>query len=136
MLERFSISMDAALLKAFDRYLTARSYPTRSEGVRDLVRSALVNEAWESNQEVVGVITLVFDHHQRHLLDRMTEIQHRAHHAIVSTTHIHLNHHDCLEVIIVREKAGAVRKLAGQLIALKGVKNGNLSLSSTGDHLP
>ncbi len=135
MLERFSVSIDETLLGQFDRYIKGRSYGNRSEAVRDLIRKALIHEEWEADKEVVGVITLVYDHHQRLLQDKLTEIQHAFHHDVISTTHIHLNHDDCLEVIIVRSKASRVRSLADQLIALRGVKDGNLSMSSAGAHL-
>lgn len=135
MLERFSVSLDDKLLAQFDAYIADRKYENRSEAVRDLIRRALVQQDWEANKHVVGVISLVYDHHQRQLQDRLTEIQHEYHHDVVSTTHIHLSHDDCLEVIIVRGKASRVRALADQLIALRGVKDGALNMSSTGEHL-
>lgn len=135
MLERFSVSLEDQLLKQFDRFISDHQYVNRSEAVRDLIRKALVKEDWEADREVVGVISLVYDHHQRQLQDKLTEIQHAFHHDVVSTTHIHLNHDDCLEVIIVRGKASRVRKLADQLIALRGVKDGALNMSGAGPHL-
>ena len=135
MLERFSVSLEDKLLKQFDRYIGARKYVNRSEAVRDLIRKALVKEDWEANRDVVGVITLVYDHHQRQLQDKLTEIQHAFHQDVVSTTHIHLNHDDCLEVTIVRGKASRVQSLADQLIAIRGVKDGSLSMSGAGPHL-
>lgn len=135
MLGRFSVSLEDTLLGRFDRYIAARKYVNRSEAVRDLIRKALVAEAWKADKEVVGVISLVYDHHQRLLQDKLTEIQHAYHHDVVSTTHIHLNHDDCLEVIIVRGKASRVRGLADQLIALRGVKDGALNMSGAGPHL-
>ncbi len=135
MLERFSVSLDNKLLAQFDSFLTKHKYSNRSEAVRDLIRKALVREEWEANRDVVGVISLVFDHHQRQLQERLTNIQHDFHHDIISTTHIHLNHDDCLEVIIVRSKAARVQLLADQLIAVRGVKDGSLSMSAAGPHL-
>lgn len=135
MLERLSISLDDKLLARFDRYIADRKYVNRSEAVRDLIRKALVHEDWEAGREVVGVISLVYDHHQRQLQDKLTEIQHDFHHDVVSTTHIHLNHDDCLEVIIARGKASRVKSLAERLIALRGVKDGSLNMSSAGRHL-
>lgn len=135
MLERFSVSLEAGLLKQFDRFLKDRKYVNRSEAVRDLIRKALVQEKWEVDREVVGVISLVYNHHQRQLQDRLTEIQHKHHHDVVSTTHIHLNHSDCLEVIIIRGKASRARALADQLIAQRGVKDGSLNMSAAGPHL-
>jgi len=135
MLERFSVSLEDKLLGQFDRYIADHQYQNRSEAVRDLIRKVLVHEEWKADKEVVGVISLVYDHHQRQLQDKLTEIQHEFHHDVVSTTHIHLTHDDCLEVIIVRGKASRVRGLADQLIALRGVKDGALNMSSTGAHL-
>jgi CopG family nickel-responsive transcriptional regulator len=135
MLGRFSVSLEDKLLGQFDRYLAARKYVNRSEAVRDLIRKALVHEEWKADKEVVGVISIVYDHHQRLLQDKLTEIQHEYHHDVVSTTHIHLNHDDCLEVIIARGKASRVKSLAERLIAIRGVKDGALSMSSTGAHL-
>lgn len=134
MLERFSISIDDDLIGRFDRFIKQKKYRNRSEAIRDLIRKAMVQQQWESNQEVVGVITLVFNHHQRQLQDKMTELQHEHHHTVVSTTHIHLGKHDCLEVIIARGRASRVQSLAESLIALRGVTDGSLSMSSAGEH--
>lgn len=131
-MERFSISMESELLKLFDRHLNEHGYSNRSEAVRDLVRKALIDEEWQTNEEVIGVITLVFDHHQRQLQDRLTEIQHDHHEMIISSTHVHLDHHNCLEVIIVKGKAGTVRTLADSLKATRGVKSSELAAASTG----
>lgn len=131
-MERFSISMDDDLLHKFDRHLENHGYSNRSEAVRDLVRKALIDEEWQAGEEVVGVITLVFDHHQRQLLDKLTDLQHDHHDLIISSTHVHLDHHNCLEVIIVKGEAGSVRKLADQLKATRGVKSSEMTSSSTG----
>jgi CopG family transcriptional regulator, nickel-responsive regulator len=135
MLERFSISLEQDLLKKFDRRLRSRKYASRSESIRDLIRKSLVEEEWDADEEVVGVVTLVYDHHQRRLQDRITEVQHDFHQFVVSTTHIHLDHDNCLEVIIARGNAGRIKTLADSLIALRGVKNGELSTASTGKHI-
>ena len=135
MLKRFSISLDEDLLADFDSYIGRRKYSNRSEAIRDLIRKAFVKDEWEADKEVIGVITLVYDHHQNQLQERITELQHDFHHQITSTTHVHMDHHNCLEVIIVRGKAKQVQELAERLIALRGVKNGHLAMSSTGDQL-
>jgi CopG family nickel-responsive transcriptional regulator len=127
--------MDEQLLAQFDEYLGRRGYSNRSEAVRDLIRKVLVNEEWEQDSEVVGVVTLVYNHHQPQLQEKITELQHEYHHQITSTTHVHMDHHNCLEVTIVKGRASQVRELAEKLIALRGVKNGNLTMSSTGGHL-
>ncbi len=135
MLIRFSVSMDEKLLTQFDDYIGQRGYSNRSEAVRDLIRKVLVNEEWEQDSEVVGVVTLVYNHHQPQLQEKITELQHEYHHQITSTTHVHMDHHNCLEVTIVKGRASQVRELAEKLMALRGVKNGNLTMSSTGGHL-
>lgn len=135
MLKRFSISLEEELLASFDNYIDHRGYSNRSEAIRDLIRKTLVTEEWEKDSEVVGVVTLVFNHHKSQLQEKITEIQHDYHHLITSTTHVHMDHHNCLEVTIVKGKASTVQELAAHLMALKGVKDGNLTMSSTGDQL-
>lgn len=135
MLKRFSISLDEQLLEQFDGYIRPRGYSNRSEAVRDLIRKVLVNEEWEQDSEVVGVVSIVYNHHQPQLQEKITELQHRYHQLITSTTHVHMEHHNCLEVTIVKGRATLVRELAENLMALRGVKDGNLAMSSTGGHL-
>jgi CopG family nickel-responsive transcriptional regulator len=135
MLKRFSISLDEQLLEQFDGYIHPRGYSNRSEAVRDLIRKVLVNEEWEQDSEVVGVVSIVYNHHQPQLQEKITELQHKYHQLITSTTHVHMEHHNCLEVTIVKGRATLVRELAENLMALRGVKDGNLAMSSTGGHL-
>jgi CopG family nickel-responsive transcriptional regulator len=135
MLKRFSVSLEEELLSQFDDYITRHGYSNRSEAVRDLIRGRLIHEAWEQDSEVVGVVTLVYDHHQAKLQERITEVQHDYYQLITSSTHVHMDHHNCLEVTIVKGLASQVRELAEGMIALRGVKSGNLTMSSTGDDL-
>ena len=135
MLKRFSISLDETLMEQFDDYIRPRGYSNRSEAVRDLIRKVLINEEWEQDSNVVGVVTLVYNHHQPQLQEKITELQHDYHHQITSTTHVHMDHHNCLEVTIVKGRASQVRELAAKLMALRGVKDGNLTMSCTGGHL-
>ena len=135
MLRRFSVSIEDNLLDIFDKHIKAKSYNNRSEAVRDLIRKAFVKKEWEADKKVMGVISLVYDHHQHKLQEKVTEVQHDFHHHIVSTTHVHMDHNNCLEVIIVKGKAKEVQDLADRLIALKGVRDGNLAMSSTGKAL-
>jgi len=135
MLKRFSISLEDDLLDGFDGYIGRHGYSNRSEAVRDLIRKVLVKDEWADNSEVVGVVTMVYDHHKAQLQERITELQHDYYELITSTTHIHMDHHNCLEVTIVKGKAALVQKLAGRLVALRGVKDGSLTMSSTGGHL-
>ncbi|TKB08385.1 nickel-responsive transcriptional regulator NikR [Desulforhopalus sp. IMCC35007] len=135
MLKRFSISLEEKLLDIFDEHIKAHSYNNRSEAIRDLIRKAYVKEEWESDKQVMGVISLVYDHHQHKLQEKVTLVQHDYHHHIVCTTHVHMDHDNCLEVIVVRGNAREVSDLAARLTALKGVRDGNLAMSSTGKTL-
>jgi CopG family nickel-responsive transcriptional regulator len=135
MLKRFSISLEENLLEIFDKHIKARSYTNRSEAIRDLIRKAFVKKEWQADKEVMGVISLVYDHHQHKLQDKVTEVQHGYHHHIVSTTHVHMDHDNCLEVIIVRGKAREIQELSDKLVALRGVRDGHLAMSSTGQFL-
>ncbi len=132
MLKRFTVSMEDSLLDDFDTFIHERHYQNRSEALRDLIRSRIIEKEWQAEKDVMGVISLVFDHHQHQLQEKVTELQHGFHHEIVATTHVHMDHNNCLEVIIVRGKAGVVRKLADSLKALRGVRNSSLSMGSTG----
>ena len=135
MLRRFSISLEDNLLDTFDAYIRSHRYNNRSEAIRDLIRKALIKKEWEADKMVMGVISLVYDHHQHQLQEKVTEVQHDYHHHIVSTTHVHMDHNNCLEVIIVRGKALELKELADKLITLRGVRDGSLAMSSTGKAL-
>ena len=135
MLKRFSISLEKKLLEKFDKYISVRKYTNRSEAIRDLIREAFVREEWDSDKDVFGVITFVFDHHQPKVQDKITELQHDYYEDVVSTTHVHIDHHNCLEVVIVTGKAKKVLQLYESIKALRGVKNANLSMSTTGGNL-
>ncbi|EKN71396.1 nickel responsive regulator [Neobacillus bataviensis LMG 21833] len=129
-LSRFGVSMEESLLERFDQLIEEKGYKTRSEAVRDLVREKLVQQKWEQDdQEVAGCLLLFYDHHQRHLMGELTTIQHDYHDAILATTHFHLDHHNCLEMIVVRGNAQEIRTLRDKLLSLKGVKYGELSVS-------
>ncbi len=132
-LSRIGVAIDAALLKKFDELIARRGYTNRSEAFRDLIRDELVETAWQSPESpVVGTVTIVYDHHVRLLNEKLTELQHHHHHQILSTLHVHLDHNHCLEVLVVRGKAGEVRKVADALISTKGVKHGRLTITSSG----
>ncbi len=133
---RFGISIDDELLDRFDTLVSEKGYANRSEAIRDLIRDALVEQTWEDgSEETVGTVTLVYNHHVRDLSDRLTEQQHNHHHEIVSALHIHLDAHNCLEVLVVRGKAAVVKKIADELIGVKGVKHGKLVMTTTGSAL-
>jgi CopG family nickel-responsive transcriptional regulator len=135
-LTRFGISIDDRLLKRFDELIADKGYVNRSEAIRDLIRGALVEEAWaRGDEETVGTVTLVYDHHTRDLADKLTEQQHSHHEAIVSALHVHLDAHHCLEVVVVKGKARSVKRLADELIGTKGVKHGKLVTTTAGKEL-
>ncbi len=120
-LVRFGVSIQRDLLEAFDAFLAEKSYSNRSEAVRDLIRRGLAERDWEKGGEVAGGIVLVYDHHRRELSERLTHIQHHALDVIVSNMHVHLDHQNCLEVIVVRGPVEQIRDLASRLQSLKGV---------------
>lgn len=133
---RFGISLDDVLLERFDGLITEKGYTNRSEAIRDLIRDALVaGESGQSAAETVGTITIVYSHDTRELTDTLTDLQHTYYNSIVSTMHIHLDEHNCLEVIVVRGRGRDIRKIADRLRGTKGVKHGSLSLTTTGKHL-
>lgn len=130
-LTRVSISLESALLEAFDRYLEAKSYATRSEAIRDLIRDRLVrDEAEHATGEQVAVVTLVYDHHARELANRLIDKQHHHHDVVVSTMHVHLGERHCLEVTVLRGPAKEVRHLGDDLLATKGVLHGDIMCTS------
>ena len=135
MLKRFSISLEESLLAKFDQYILAHQYDNRSEAIRDLIRKVMVRNEWDADKQVMGVISLVFDHHEPRLQEKITLVQHDYHHHIISSTHVHMDHDNCMEVIIVKGKAANVQELADRLTALRGIRDGNLAMSSTGKSL-
>ena len=135
-LSRIGVAIDAELLQKFDDLIATRGYTNRSEAFRDLIRDELVERAWEQpNSNVVGTVTLVYDHHVRLLNEKLTDMQHTHFHNVLSTLHVHLDHDNCLEVLVVRGKASVVKKIADALISTKGVKHGRLTITSTGAEL-
>ncbi len=135
-LSRIGIAIDSGLLEKFDKLIEDRGYTNRSEAFRDLIRDELVQKKWENlDQQVVGTVTLVYDHHVRMLSEKLTNIQHDFHHNILSTLHVHLDHDNCLEVLVVKGKAKDVQKVADALISTKGVKHGRLTLTTSGADL-
>jgi len=133
---RFGISMDDRLLAKFDKLIEDKGYKNRSEAVRDLIRNALVEEHWANDrEEAVGTVSLVYDHHTRELSDKLTEHQHSHHRNIISALHVHLDAHHCLEVVVIKGRAGEIKRLADELIGTKGVKHGRLMTTTTGREL-
>jgi CopG family transcriptional regulator, nickel-responsive regulator len=130
-LSRTGVSIDAGLLKQFDQFIQSRGYANRSEALRDLIRDHLVaTSVVAPDAEVVGTVTLIYDHHSRLLPEKLTDIQHEHHEAIISTVHAHLDHDTCLEVVVVKGKSKLIQNLADLLISTKGVQHGRLVMSS------
>lgn len=132
-LDRFSLSMPANLVRQLDAMVKAKGYANRSQAVADLVRAGLVEHHAEfGDSEIAGTITIVYDHHRPHVQALLTDIQHDHQPLIISTLHVHLDHHNCMEVLAVRGRADDVKKVADQLIAARGVKHGKLTVTTTG----
>jgi CopG family transcriptional regulator, nickel-responsive regulator len=135
-LTRFGVSIPNSLLKDFDRLIAQKGYGNRSEAIRDLIRDSLVKEEWrEGKQEMVGTVALVYSHHTRELSRLLTRMQHDHFKTILSTLHIHLDEHNCLEVLVVKGKGGDIKNISDRLIGIRGVKHGKLSLTTTGKNL-
>lgn len=134
---RFGVSLDADLLAKFDALCRRRDYPSRSEALRDVIRDALVQDSLqEDDAEAAGVLTLIYDHHLPDLSRKLTARQHDHHDAIVATLHVHLDHHHCLEALMLRGPAGTLRVLADQLRAIRGVTQSTFSITAVGADLP
>ena len=133
---RFGVSIDSQLMKKFDALVARKGYENRSEAIRDLIRDRLVEEEWESgDEETVGTITIVYNHHTRELEHSLTDMQHQSFHQIVSALHVHLDPHNCLEVLVVKGRSKDIRKIADRLIGTRGVKHGKLAMTTTGKEL-
>lgn len=134
-LVRTDLSLERELLARFDKTISRKGYQSRSEAIRDLIREHLIGEEADENEVVVGTLTLVYDHHRAGLSEKLIEIQHRAGSKVLAATHVHLDHHNCLEVIIVKGRCGDLRRLGDQILSSRGVKHGRGVITSTGKHL-
>ena len=132
---RFGVSLEKELLSKFDELISIEKYPNRSEAFRDLIREKLVKKEWMGKAEVAGTVTIVYDHHKKDLLNSLVDIQHDYHDIIIANQHIHLDHHNCLEIIVVKGKPKDIEDLAYRLRSTKGVKYGQLSMATTGKEL-
>ena len=119
----------AHCLYELDRLVKKHRLPSRSQAIRYLIRKNLIEEKWETNKEVAGCVVLVYDHHKRDLLDKLIDIQHKYQDLVLSVQHVHLDHHHCLETIALKGKAQKLKSLADRLIAVKGIKHGDLLMS-------
>ena len=138
MIERIGISLEQDLLERFDEVIAEKGYQNRSEAVRDLIRDALVQREWSrssGNEEQVALVALVYDHDAASLAQKLAHIQHENHRAVVSTLHVHMDAHNCLEVLVLRGPAREVVKMGDGLVATKGVKYGKVVPATTGQDL-
>jgi CopG family transcriptional regulator, nickel-responsive regulator len=131
-LSRTGISLEQDLLAGFDKLIARRGYQNRSEALRDLIREALLSEVIDSNKPVVGTLTLVYDHHVPNLSQKLTEMQHHAGTMVLAATHVHLDHHYCLEVIIMKGRSKEIQEMADRMLATRGVELGKLVLTNSG----
>lgn len=134
-LSRTGISLEQDLLEGFDRLISRRGYKNRSEALRDMIREALLADAVDSNKPVVGTLTLVYDHHVPGLSQKLTEIQHHAGAMVLAATHVHLNHHSCLEVIIMKGRSRDLKEISDRVLATRGVELGKLVLTNSAKEL-
>ncbi len=132
---RFGVSIPEELSRKFDSHIEEKHYSNRSEAIRDLIRRELVQEEVDRNEEVVGVVNILYNHHRRDLSEKLTNLQHEYHENVLSSMHIHLDHDNCIEVVLMRGRSEDVKRLGEALIAAKGVKHGTLNLTSTGKFL-
>ncbi|MBN2288944.1 MAG: nickel-responsive transcriptional regulator NikR [Candidatus Glassbacteria bacterium] len=135
-IKRFGVSIDEDLCLRFDRHIGAQGYSNRSEALRDLIRDHLVADQWKlDGMESVASLSLVYDHHTRELSETLNSIQHQYHHLVVSSLHVHIDHDNCLEVIIFKGPNTLIKSIADRLTATRGVKHGKLTMSTTGHGL-
>ena len=133
MVERIGISLDDKLLKRFDKLIRKKGYANRSEAVRDLIREKLIQQEWSAPQaETVGAVFLVFEHETMRLSERLTKAEHREFHQIVASMHVHMDHENCLEILILRGPGREIKRLADRLISMRGVKQGHFIPGTTG----
>ncbi|MER3447087.1 MAG: nickel-responsive transcriptional regulator NikR [Candidatus Dadabacteria bacterium] len=130
---RLGISISSDLIERFDKIIEEKGYVNRSEAIRDLIRNYITETEWESDKETVGVVTIVYNHHIRELMDKLTDLQHMHSSMINSALHVHLDHDNCLEAIVVRGKSSEIKKFADKLIGTKGVKHGQLARTTSGE---
>jgi len=131
--ERVTISVEGDLFAQFQAFVVANGYPSRSEAVKALIRNALVEQEWHSGKEVAGAISMVYDHHSGGVVKKLTAVQHDFGGLIVCTQHVHLDHHNCLEIVVVRGRAGDIRKLLASLKSVKGLKHSAMMMATTGE---
>jgi len=129
---RFGVSIEPDLLKKFDKMIKKEGYTTRSEAIRDLIRDNLIKEKNRNpDAEAIGTLTMVYDHHVRNLTDKLLDIQHDHTKETLATTHVHIDRHNCLEVLVLKGKTRNIQKLADNIKALRGIKHGELVITQS-----
>ena len=131
-LTRTGVSIEEDLLQQFDRVIARRGYKNRSEAIRDLIRESLVAEAIDKNKPVVATLSMIYDHHRPNLSNKLNEIQHHSRDNVLAATHVHLDHDNCLEVVIMKGRSEEIQRLADHMLAMRGVKHGKLVVTTTG----
>ena len=131
--ERITISVEAPLLAQFESYISSNGYPTRSEAMKSLMRQALIEQEWQQETDVAGTISLVYDHHKHGTIEKLVDVQHDFGDVIVCSQHVHLDHHNCMEVLVVRGQAAEIRNILTKLKAVKGIKHSALMMATTGE---
>ncbi len=131
-LVRTGVSLEGELLDQFDKVIAAKGYKNRSEAIRDLIRESLVADDTAHNRVIVGTLTMVYDHHRPKLADELIGLQHHAHGKVLAATHVHLDHSNCLEVVIMKGRSGEIKQLAESMLSTRGVKHGKLVVTSNG----
>jgi CopG family nickel-responsive transcriptional regulator len=129
---RFGVSIEPDLIKKFDKIIRKEGYTNRSEAIRDLIRKNLIiQDNKDPNRKSIGTLTMIYDHHTGNLTNKLLDLQHDHHSEILSTTHIHIDHHNCLEVLVLKGKTGNIKKLADNIKSLKGIKHGELVITKS-----
>ena len=129
---RFGVSIEPILLKKFDKMIKKEGYFNRSEAIRDMIRKNLIVKRYKNpDEKVIGTLTMIYDHHTGNLTNKLLNLQHDHHNEILSTTHIHVDHHNCLEVLVLKGLAGNIQKLADNIKAIKGIKHGELVITKS-----
>lgn len=134
-IERITISVETSLLTRFEKIISGHGFPTRSEAMKSLMRQALIEQEWRKGADVAGTISIVYDHHKRGTMEKLTDVQHDFGDLIVCAQHVHLDHYNCMEVLVLRGKAEQARKLLTQIKAIKGIKHSSLMMATTGKGL-
>ena len=132
---RVSLSLDSALLEKLDRLALENDYQNRSEFIRDLIRDQLARQEWETDKEVIGTLTIVYNHHQRGLTEKLVELQHHCHETVLAATHVHLTHEICAEMIMIRGRGPGITELAKAIRQQRGVLHAELAMSTTGENI-